>query len=96
MCKRSTTQPPIAMVRASYTGATRRLDHHAPMGTPLRRAAWRSGVPWWTLWLLWPLFGVLKVAVPAVWSGLAALSQITVPLLPLVVVVLVVVVLWRR
>ncbi len=95
MCKRSTTAPPGAMVRASYTGATRRLDHHAPIGRSRWRAAGRGGVPWWTLWLLWPLFGVFKVAVPAVWSGLAALSQVTVPLLPMVMVV-VVMVLWRR
>ncbi len=94
MCKRRTTEVPEALVRHSYTGATRRLDHHAPMGNTFRLAAWRRGMPWWTLWLLWPLFGVLKVAVPAVWSGLAALSQVTVPLLPMVMVV-VVVVLWR-
>ena len=96
MCKRRTTAPPGAMVGASYTGATRRLDHHAPMGSTLWRAAGRGGVPWWTLWLLWPLFGVLKAAVPVVWSGIAALSQVTVPLLPLIVGVGVLLMLWRR
>lgn len=96
MCKRRTTETQGATAPESYTGATRRLDHQAPMGNTLRLAAGRGGFPWWTLWLLWPLFGVLKAAVPAVWSGIAALSQVTVPLLPLVVVVGVLVVLWRR
>ncbi len=95
MCRRKTMDTRLAMGRESYTGATRRLDHQAPMGNTLRLAAWRGSFPWWTLWLLWPLFGVLKAAVPAVWSGVAALSQVTVPLLALVVVG-VLVVLWRR
>lgn len=96
MCRRRTMDTQGATARDSYTGATRRLDHQAPMGRPLRLAAWRGGVPWWTLWLVWPLIGVLKAAVPAIWSGTAALSQVTVPLLPLVVVVGVLVVLRRR
>jgi hypothetical protein len=96
MCKRRTTATQLVTARPSYTGATRRLDHHAPMGSTLRRTAWRGGFPWWTLWLLWPLFGVLKAAGPVVWSGLAALTQVTVPLLPLVLVVGVLVVLRRR
>ena len=96
MCKRRTSETYATPTRDGYTGETRRLDLHAPMGSALRFAAGRGGVPWWTLWLLWPLFGVLKAAVPVVWSGIAALSQVTVPLLPLIVVVGVLLVLWRR
>ena len=95
MCKRSITDTQGMTARDSYTGVTRRLDDHTPLGT-LRSAAGRGAFPWWTLWFLWPLTGVLKVAVPVVWSGVVALSQVTVPLLPVVVIVGVLVVLWRR
>ncbi len=96
MCKRRITETQGATAHGSYTGALRRLDHHAPMGSAFRLAAGCGSFPWWTLWLLWPLFGVLKAAGPVVWSWMAALSQVTVPLLPLVVVIGMLVVLRRR